>query len=352
MKLVVIGGGAAGFFCAVNAARMNPSLQVIILEKTVKLLTKVKVSGGGRCNVTHDCNDISEMASHYPRGRNFVKKSFHEFFTTDTIQWFSERGLPLKAESDGRIFPVTDNSQSVIDCLMNEVETYNVEIRLQVSVDSVQKNDDGFVLQVKASGRQEQINTDLICIATGGSSKLEGFEWIRLLGHKIIPPVPSLFTFNVPGHPINSLMGVSVENAEVRIPQIKEKQQGPLLITHWGLSGPVILKLSAWCAVELAEVKYEFLIAVNWVPEYHETDMRNFLVEYRTSQGSLQVRNKNPFRLAQRSWDFLLQNSGIGEETRWSDLPAASLNRLVKNLCSYEMTVSGKIGRASCRERV
>ena len=342
MKLIVIGGGAAGFFCAVNAARMNPDLEVVIVEKSGKLLSKVKVSGGGRCNVTHACFDITEMAKRYPRGRNFVKKSFHGFFTPDTIQWFSERGVELKTESDGRMFPVTDNSQSVIDCLMKEADNMGVEIRMHVSVEKLEKNGGRFILHTRASGREDIMEADFICIAAGGSSKPEAYGWIRALGHSIALPVPSLFTFNIPGHPITKLMGVSLEDAEVKIPLLKEKQLGPLLITHWGLSGPAVLKLSAWCARELAERDYHFSILVNWVPEYHESGMQEFLVSHREQHASMPVKSKNPFGIPQRLWEFLLQSSGVTQETRWGNLPAVSMNKLVKNLCSFELEVSGK----------
>ena len=342
MKLIVIGGGAAGFFCAINAARMNPKAEVVILEKTVKLLSKVKVSGGGRCNVTHACFDISDMANRYPRGKNFVKKSFHGFFTTDTIQWFSERGVQLKTEADGRMFPVTDNSQSIIDCLLNEAKKFNVEIRMQVSVEKIEKSRIGFTLHTKSSGRDEILSADCVCIASGGSSKDLSYNWLRSLGHKISKPVPSLFTFNIPDHPIIKLMGVSVEDAEVKISGTKEKQRGPVLITHWGLSGPAVLKLSAWGAVELAERNYDFLITVNWVPPYHESGLREFLINHREQFASSQMKNKNPFGLPQRLWDFFLELSGVLNDTRWGNLSSVSMNKLVKNLSSFECRVSGK----------
>ncbi len=342
MKLIVIGGGAAGFFCAINAARMNPGLKVVILEKSGKLLSKVKVSGGGRCNVTHACHDIAEMAKRYPRGRNFVKKSFHSFFTGDTIQWFSERGVQLKTEEDGRMFPVSDSSQSVIDCLMHEAGKMAVDIRMHVSVEKLEKHGGRFIVYSKASGRDESDESDFICIACGGSSKPESYNWILSLGHTVASPVPSLFTFNIPGHPITGLMGVSLVDAEIKIPVLKEKQRGPLLITHWGLSGPAVLKLSAWCARELAEMNYQFSVIVNWVPEYHESGMREFLVMHREQHASMPVKNKNPFGIPQRLWEFLLHSSGIGFEKNWGDLPSVSMNKLVKNISSLELNVSGK----------
>ncbi|MGN6401128.1 MAG: aminoacetone oxidase family FAD-binding enzyme, partial [Flavisolibacter sp.] len=244
-QLIVIGGGAAGFFCAVNAARMNPDLDVVILEKSNKLLSKVRISGGGRCNVTHALFDIAEMSKRYPRGQNFVKKTFHQLFTTDTIKWFEERGVRLKAEKDGRMFPITDSSQTIIDCLMKEANSYGVEIRMNAEVKELKTED----LKFKILLANNQILTaDYVCIACGGYPKLSMFQWLLDAGHAINHPVPSLFTFNLPKHSITGLMGVSVEKARVKIEGTKLVEEGPVLITHWGLSGPAILRLSAWGA--------------------------------------------------------------------------------------------------------
>jgi predicted Rossmann fold flavoprotein len=342
MKLIVIGGGAAGFFCAITAAKMNPGLDVVILEKTGKLLSKVKVSGGGRCNVTHACFDIPEMAKRYPRGRNFVKKSFHEFFTTDTIQWFEERGVKLKEEVDGRTCPESDSSQSVIDCLMNEAEKTGVEILINADVLELSVAENKFQLKVRASGKERSMEAEYVCIASGGSSKDESYQWIRSLGHSVVSPVSSLFTFNIPRHPITELMGISIDDAEVRIPVLKQQQRAPLLITHWGLSGPAVLKLSAWCARELSALNYEFMAIVNWAPQYHESGLRKFLVVHREHKAPVYIKSKNPFGLPQRLWDFILLASGVKSDIRWGDLPAVALNKLVKNICSYELKVSGK----------
>jgi predicted Rossmann fold flavoprotein len=228
-RLIVIGGGAAGFFCAVNAARMNPHLEVIILEKTNKLLSKVKVSGGGRCNTTHACFDIIEMSKKYPRGGNFVKKTFHQFFTTDTVKWFEERGVTLKAEDDGRMFPDTDNSQTIIDCLLREAEKYGVKVRMNIEVKRINVHSDSYqdsLFHIQLS-TGESTDADSVCIACGGYSKSSMFGWLRELGHTIEEPVPSLFTFNMPGHPITRLMGVSVENTRVKIIGTKLEQEGP-----------------------------------------------------------------------------------------------------------------------------
>jgi predicted Rossmann fold flavoprotein len=338
-RLVVIGGGAAGFFCAVNAAAMNSSLEVIIIEKTGKLLSKVKVSGGGRCNVTHACFDIAEMSKRYPRGNHFVKKTFHQFFTTDTIQWFEERGVKLKTEADGRMFPVTDSSQTIIDCLLKEVNRYGVEIRMNTEVKRLNRKDEQWEIEI-AGG--VSIMANYVCIACGGYPKSSMFEWLRQLGHTIEEPVPSLFTFNIPKHPITQLMGVSVPNARVKILSTKLEQEGPLLITHWGLSGPAILKLSAWGARELKAMEYAHRITVNWLPGNNEQQLAEQFGSFRFNLASQKIANKNPFGLPQRLWEFLLQQAEVNKEKRWADLLAKEQNKLIKQLYAGEFDVKGK----------
>jgi predicted Rossmann fold flavoprotein len=340
-QLIVIGGGAAGFFCAVNAARLNPGLKIIVIEKTNKLLSKVKVSGGGRCNVTHACFDIAEMSRQYPRGNNFVKKAFHQFFTTDTIHWFEERGVKLKTEADGRMFPVSDSSQTIIDCLMREANRYGVEIMMKAEVESLKYNSNKFRLEL-AGGRY--LDADLICIACGGYSKTEMFDWLRQTGHSIERPVPSLFTFNMPGHPIRELMGVAVEKVNIKIAGTSLVQEGPLLITHWGLSGPAVLRLSAWGAKELAEKNYEFTIYINWLAEagYNESKLRETFIDLRGSSSSRKIVSTNFSKLPQRLWLFLLVQSGISGDMRFGDLPKKMENLLIRNLANYEMHVKGK----------
>ncbi len=337
--LVVIGGGAAGFFCAVNAARMNPSLKVLLLEKSNKLLSKVKISGGGRCNTTHACFDIPELVKKYPRGQNFLKKSFHQFYTQDTIDWFEERGVQLKTEEDGRMFPVTDNSQTIIDCLLKEADKYKVAVQLQIGVTSIQKKENKFDLQLSNG---DIISADFVCVATGGFPKANMFDWLTTTGHTIATPVPSLFTFNMPGNPITSLMGVNVERAIVKVVGTKLQEEGPLLITHWGMSGPVILRTSAWGARELADKNYHFTILVNWIPNYTEQMLRDEWQEIRDRSGAQKISNKNPFGLPNRLWLYLLQVSEIDPECRWSDLPAKQQNKLIKQLTAQEFLVQGK----------
>jgi len=345
-QLIVIGGGAAGMFCAVNAARMNPLVKVILVEKTGKLLSKVKVSGGGRCNVTHHCFDITEMSRRYPRGGNFVKKTFHRFFTSDTIQWFEERGVKLKAEEDGRMFPVTDSSQTIIDCLLKEINKYQVDIMMNASVQELKKVNDSFNLLL-ADGRQ--LTADFVCVACGGYPKSSMFDWLTATGHTIEEPVPSLFTFNIaseqasmPAHPITQLMGVSVEKVKIKIAGAKLEQEGPVLITHWGLSGPVVLRLSAWGARELKAKNWEFGIMIQWLPDFNEQELTKRFQQLRFDIATQKIYNKNPFGLPQRLWEFLLEHSGVKKEIRWADLPAKEQNRLVKNCCAGEFTIKGK----------
>ena len=338
-KLVVIGGGAAGFFCAVNAARLNPQLEVIILEKSNKLLGKVRISGGGRCNVTHACYSIAEMIKRYPRGSSFLKKAFHHFFTADTIAWFEERGVKLKTEPDGRMFPVTDSSQTIIDCLMKEANRYGVEILMNREVVKLATVNGKWPVFLKT---QEAIEADLICIASGGYPRPIQYDWVIKTGHHIEEPVPSLFTFNMPGNDITALMGVSVENVTVKIMGTKLSEDGPLLITHWGMSGPAVLKLSAWGARELAKCNWQFTITINWVPEFNENSLRIKFQKLRFELASQKIINRNPFALPNRLWEYLVKKSGVKEELRWADLPAAAQNKLIKNLCAGQYAVNGK----------
>jgi predicted Rossmann fold flavoprotein len=338
-RLIVIGGGAAGFFCAVNAARLNPQLEVIILERSNKLLSKVKVSGGGRCNVTHACYSIAEMIKKYPRGSAFLKKSFHHFFTNDTIAWFAHRGVTLKTEADGRMFPTTDNSQTIIDCLMKEANKYQVEIRMNKEVKGIYAADEKWNVEMNNGAT---LTADLICMASGGYPKLVQYDWIKRSDHAVEEPVPSLFTFNMPGNSITALMGVAVENAAVKIIGSKLSESGPLLITHWGMSGPAVLKLSAWGARELAKANYTFLILVNWIPGFNENSLRDKMQQLRFELAAQKIVNRNPFALPNRLWEYLLAQSGIHPDLRWADLPAKEQNKLIKNLCAQEFAVKGK----------
>lgn len=336
--LIVIGGGAAGFFCAINAAEMNPSLKVTIVEKTSKLLSKVRVSGGGRCNVTHACFEISSLVKKYPRGTNFLKKAFHQFNTNHCIQWFKERGVKLKTEPDGRMFSITDSSQTIIDSLLKEANKYGVDILMNSEVRSI-KYEGKFMLDLSGL---KNLTSDFVCVACGGYPKSTMFNWLKALGHSIEEPVPSLFTFNMPGNRIAGLMGIAVENASVKIVGSKLSDEGPLLITHWGMSGPAILKLSAWGARELSDKNYHFNIIVNWIPGHNEQSLRDAWQQIRNEHSTQKIGNRNPFTLPNRLWNYLLEESQIEPDVRWADLPGKEQNKLIKTLTAHEFEVKGK----------
>jgi len=337
-RLIVIGGGAAGFFCAVNAARLHPGLEVSIFEKSGQLLSKVKISGGGRCNVTHACSSIADMSRNYPRGGQFLKKAFHHFFVQDTIDWFSERAVDLKTEADGRMFPVTDDSRTVIDCLLREAEKYGVRIFMGRAVTALEKI--AGLWQVQTG--YETHEAEWVCVAAGGFPKISQFDWISRIGHQISQPVPSLFTFNMPDSSLKKLMGVTVPEVKAKIVGSDFEQRGPLLITHWGLSGPSVLKLSAWAARELQTCNYHFSVCINWVPEYHQVTVKEQMLAHRSLHGKQKIYGKNPFSLPVRLWDYLLSEIGIPEDQRWSELSAKDQNLLARNLTQSVYEIKGK----------
>ncbi len=339
MEIAVLGGGAAGFFAAISCKHHHPDARVVLYEKSEKLLVKVKVSGGGRCNVTHACFSVSQLVKNYPRGEKFLRKSFEHFNTNDTVKWFESRGVKLKTEADGRMFPVTDNSQSIIDCLVAEAEKLGVWVKTGAAVTAIEKAGAGFML--KFTGDNEK-KVNKVIIATGGSPKPEGFVWLKNLGHHIEPPVPSLFTFNIPDNDITSLMGVAVENATVWIEKTKLKQQGPVLITHWGLSGPAVLKLSAFGARVLSEQHYNFKVHVNWLGQLNEEEARAKMADELQTSNLKKISNTKPFDIPARLWQYLLDKSGISEETRWSELKKENRNRLINYLTNHELEVKGK----------
>ena len=337
--VVVIGGGAAGFYCAVNAARLYPKLNILLLEKTDKLLSKVKVSGGGRCNVTHHCTSIAEMVKNYPRGSAFLKKAFHQHFTKDTIQWFEDRKISLKVEVDGRMFPVTDTSQTIVDCLLNEARKHGVQIKTKSSVLKLAPITGGYVLHLQNG---ETITAKKICIAAGGHQTIEKFYWLNALNLQIEPPVPSLFTFNLQQKNLTTLMGISLPKVQVKIQGTKLETTGPVLITHWGLSGPAVLKLSALGARYLAEQRYEYNILVNWIPEFNETTAITALAAFAQANTSSKISNRNPFSLVGRFWEYFLSQVEVSDEKRYSEFTARERNKLAKLLCSHQLFVKGK----------
>ena len=341
-NLMVIGGGAAGFFCAINAASKNPDLKVILLEKSSKLLSKVKVSGGGRCNVTHACFHISDLVKSYPRGTALLKKAFHHFNTQHTIEWFANRGVKLKTEADGRMFPESNSSQTIIDCLLAEVNRLSIEVRMNADVVDLKPNEGQLSTFEITFSNQKSLSADFVCLACGGFPKINQFEWISKLGLLIQTPVPSLFTFNMPGNKLTALMGVSVPDALVKIMGTKLQQIGPLLITHWGISGPAVLKLSAWAARQLAENNYHFDIMVNWLPHYNEQLLKEKFRSLRFELAGQKIINRNPFVLPSRLWEHFLEQSEILADVRWADLTSKSENKLIKVLCSSMYEVKGK----------
>ncbi len=337
--IVVIGGGAAGFFTAINCPK-SPDIKITLLEKSNKLLSKVRVSGGGRCNVTHACFDNNLLIKNYPRGEKELRSAFSRFTTTDTINWFKERGVELKTEADGRMFPTTDNSETIVNCLMKEAEKNNVNIKLNVSIEEIIKNEDGTFL-LKANGGGE-FNCDKLVIATGGNSKEEAYNWLKKLGHTISKPVPSLFTFNIPNNEITKLMGVAVPHVKVRVVNTKLETEGPLMITHWGLSGPAILKASAWGARILNDLNYNFTALVTWLPMHTEEKVRIEFNNQREENPSKIVFNTCPFELPKRLWEHLVLKAGISDSIRWADLPKKNANLLSHFLINDEYKVQGK----------
>lgn len=338
--IIVIGGGAAGFFAAINAAQNHPENTVTILEKSSKLLSKVRVSGGGRCNVTHACFDNSLLVKNYPRGEKELRNAFSRFSTTDTINWFKQRGVELKTEADGRMFPITDNSETIVNCLMQEAEKANIKIKLNVDIQEIIKNDSGtFTLKANGGGMFE---CDTLIVASGGNPKTEAYDWLKKLGHTIIKPVPSLFTFNIPNDPITQLMGVSVPHAKVRVTGIKLETEGPLLITHWGMSGPAILKASAWGARQLSDLNYNFTAIISWLPKHTEEKIRIVFANQREENPSKTILGNCPLELPKRLWEYLVLKSNIPETTRWADLTKKSANFLSHMLINDEYKVMGK----------
>ncbi len=341
MKIAIIGAGASGCFAAANIP-LSSGVEVAVYEKTGKALQKVKASGGGRCNTTHECFDIPELLTRYPRGKQLLRRSLYRFGPQQTIDWFAQRGVPLKTEPDGRMFPVTDDSQTIMDCIWEQMMRNKVQVFYHKSVVAIvpaSAPGSGFTIHFADTS---VVSADKILISAGGFPKPEQYQWIEKLGHSVQAPVPSLFTFNIPKHPITDLMGVSVPDVTIKVAGTKIVQHGPLLITHWGMSGPAVLKTSAIAARELADRKYEFQVVINWLNDINDKDLRNTLAQLRRDQGKLQVHHKNPFGLPKRLWEYQMSQCGIKEETRWGELPATAQNKLVECLLRDLYTVKGK----------
>ena len=338
LKIAVIGGGAAGFFAALSVKEFYPNYQVTIFEKSNKVLSKVKISGGGRCNVTNATFDIKELSSNYPRGENFLKKAFGQFNTKETIEWFENRGVLLETLSDNCIFPKSNTSQSVIDCFINQSKIKDIEVLLKTGIIRMEKVGDGFHL----FSQENQFYFDKVIVTTGGQPKITGLKWLEELGHSIIPPLPSLFTFNMPKNPICELMGNVVENTTVKVEGTKLIAKGPLLVTHWGMSGPAVLKLSAWGARILEEKGYNFSILVNWLDDKKAEEVQDLIEKIIKENGNKKVVNYNPFPMTNRLWCFILDKSIISRDIKWKELGKKAFNKLINNLLNDRYEVSGK----------
>ncbi|MBD1889646.1 NAD(P)/FAD-dependent oxidoreductase [Coleofasciculus sp. FACHB-SPT9] len=347
LKVVVIGGGAAGFFGAITCAETYPQAQVILLEAGRQPLSKVRISGGGRCNVTHACFDPAGLVQYYPRGGKALRGAFSRFQAKDTVVWFSDRGVQLKTEPDGRMFPITDSSETIVDCLFEAARASGVQIRRGTPVDKIfrqvtslnQPLDTGFEIQLKSG---EILKCDRILLATG--SNPQGYRWVKTLGHTIEPPVPSLFTFTISDPRLQDLAGVSVESARLRlgVGKTQLEQIGPLLITHWGLSGPAALKLSAWAARMLHDCNYRTTLQINWLPQYNPEKLREMLLAVKSQLPQRAISTSCPLPLPRRLWQSLIAAVGISGEQRWAELSNKVLNQLIQELSEGKYQIQGK----------
>ncbi|WP_341531041.1 NAD(P)/FAD-dependent oxidoreductase [Nostoc sp. UHCC 0302] len=342
LQIVVIGGGAAGFFGAIACAKANPQAQVTLLEASRQPLAKVRISGGGRCNVTHACFEPEGLVQNYPRGGKALRGAFTRFQANDTVTWFALHGVPLKTEADGRMFPITNSSETVVNCLMKAVVAAGVELRIGTPVTSVKRlpEAEGFEIILKS---QETIKCDRLLLATGSS--LVGYKIARELGHEIEPPVPSLFTFNILDQKLRALAGVSVNSVQLRLSASGKtplQQTGPLLITHWGLSGPAVLKLSAWGARILHESRYQATLSINWLPDLHQEQVREKILAVKTEWAKKAIALHRGVELPHRLWQYIIARAGITIDDRWAELSSKTLNQLVQELTQGEYLISGK----------
>ena len=335
-KIIIIGGGAAGFFTAITAAEANPNATITILERGKYVLEKVKISGGGRCNVTHACFIPRDLVKNYPRGDKALMSPFSRFAAGDTIDWFEKRGVKLKIEDDGRMFPITDDSQTIVDCLLDAADKKKVQILRGCRVEDIDTIDNQFVIKTN----QGDIEADKLVVATGSSTAM--WDILKRLGHTIIKPVPSLFTFNIKDSRIENLAGISVEKAEISILNSKLKAEGPLLITHWGLSGPAILKLSSWGARELFEKNYDFSIKINWTGGYNTEEVKDLLNDCKSDFYKKQISNTPQYNVPSRFWERLLKAAEIPDTLRWADISKKHIQALAEQLTQSIFIVKGK----------
>ncbi len=340
MRVGIIGGGAAGFFSAIAVKENYPKADVIIFEQSRKVLSKVSISGGGRCNVTNGCTSIPELLKAYPRGGRSLKKVFHVFSTADTMKWFKSRGVPLVIQDDNCVFPVSQDSQSIIDCFLKECRRLGIKIKKQAGVSAIKPKGNGLDLYFKLDDYAPEY-FDKVIVTTGGSPKLSGLKWLEDLGHQIESPVPSLFTFNMPNEKVRQLMGVVVDKAVVVIQGTKLKAEGPLLITHWGMSGPAILKLSAFGARLIHEMNYHFKFQVNWCNEQRSEEVFNTLQSIVMQFPNKILANVKPYGLSERLWLFLLEKCELSDRKKWSELGKKGLNKLTNIMVNDVYTVEG-----------
>jgi predicted Rossmann fold flavoprotein len=339
MKCAIIGGGAAGFFSAISLAQKNPDADISIYDSSKQFLRKVKISGGGRCNVTHSCFEPKELAQFYPRGEKELKGAFYTWQPRDTVDWFEDRGVQIKTEDDGRMFPVSDNSQSIIDCLQRQVMKNGVVLCEGVGVKSLLYEEEKFTLGF-SNGMSKRF--DRVCVATGSMKSSSLTTSLEKLGHTIEPLAPSLFAFDIKDERLTELAGIAVKNASVCILPKGKIQTGPVLITHRGLSGPAILKLSAWEARQLNGLNYEFQIELNWLGNSNESDLKNIFSRYRNQHGQQFIRKKVFESLPKRLWEKILKHLKINESMQWAQLPKKIETRLIRELISTRFQVSGK----------
>jgi predicted Rossmann fold flavoprotein len=337
--LTVIGGGAAGFFGAINAVQQNPKLKILLLEKSTKLLSKVKVSGGGRCNVTHHCFEPTPLSQHYPRGQKELKKLFRSFDAKATVAWFEQLGVELKTEDDGRMFPITDDSQTIIDCFLAEAKKYNIQIETSCGVEKLIQEKNHFLIH---TSNEKIYQSKKVLIASGGHPQPSAYTWIEKLGHTITTLIPSLFTFNDSEKKFKDLMGVALANAEVKIAGTKFLERGPILITHWGLSGPAVIKLSAWAAEYLHQEKYVFTALINWTGKLGEEELRSLLQQQKAKHGKQKIISNQFFGLPLRLWERLVELAEIESTKLWGDASNKDINRLIEFLIRCPFAIKGK----------
>ncbi|MBL7813459.1 MAG: NAD(P)/FAD-dependent oxidoreductase [Saprospiraceae bacterium] len=337
MKIIIIGGGAAGFFAAITAAETHPNADITILERGKDVLQKVKISGGGRCNVTHACFLPRELVKNYPRGEKALMGPFTRFSAGDTIDWFEKRGVQLKIEDDGRMFPTTNNSQTIVDCLEKAAAQAGVKILRGYRMEDLEQIDNQWLIKTN----RQNFTADKVLVAAGSSTSV--WAILTKLGHTIVQPVPSLFTFNIKDGRIDGLAGLSVPNATVQVQQSKLKTSGPLLITHWGMSGPAILKLSAWGARELYDLDYQFNIRINWTGQWNTEEVKETLTQDIKPQNLKKLAVKTPqYQMATRLWSRFLEAANIPETATWADVSKKQIQTLAEQLTQSVFTVKGK----------